>query len=487
MTVILLPLPDGHVGDEAERLQQVIHAIRGFAGQGIQFDLTEYSHATQYALRARNEHTAGGGRHFAAYLSSANVASATPIFAITDAAVTSTIPVTTGNLTVNGTLSVSGIAATGNLTVNGTLSVSGIAETGNLTVNNTLTTLDDAIVGGTLFVDEGIDILGGGTVSGAVTFTAQLISTLATGTAPFAVASTTQVTNLNAQFVGGRAPGTGVGNLAFYDGSGRVADSQLVDGRQPGTGVGDLAFYDGAGRVADSQLLDGLDSTAFAVSGHNHDSTYVNVTGDTITGSLTIQTNLAVDGSLDIAGESTLRKTTITGNGAGNDQALYLQHGTGDGVVTLGATNSLTPDLIIKNNAGTQIGTFTNGGIFKAGSLTTTPGTANDGDVVTSDLWLVDGANYRRLFANGTSFQISENAGSGVHLTIGSTGTLTVPGLQVDDDVNITDALTVGGRYRANANYDLGDGIPTSTTNSDGHWAVSFGGNIRYIPFYNST
>ena len=44
---------------------------------------------------------------------------------------------------------------------------------------------------------------------------------------------------------------------------------------------------DGSGSGLDADLLDGQHASAFAAASHNHDSTYVNVTGDTMTGQLT--------------------------------------------------------------------------------------------------------------------------------------------------------------------------------------------------------
>ena len=45
---------------------------------------------------------------------------------------------------------------------------------------------------------------------------------------------------------------------------------------------------DGAGSGLDADLVDGLDASAFSLATHNHDATYLNVTGDTMTGMLTI-------------------------------------------------------------------------------------------------------------------------------------------------------------------------------------------------------
>jgi hypothetical protein len=48
------------------------------------------------------------------------------------------------------------------------------------------------------------------------------------------------------------------------------------------------AGNDGSGSGLDADLLDGNHASAFASASHNHDSTYVNVAGDTMTGNLTI-------------------------------------------------------------------------------------------------------------------------------------------------------------------------------------------------------
>ena len=81
--------------------------------------------------------------------------------------------------------------------------------------------------------------------------------------APFSVDSNTKVALLNADLVDGKQPGTGAGDIAYYDTNTRVADSQAVDGKQPGTSSGDIAYYDGNTRVVDSQKLDGLDSASY--------------------------------------------------------------------------------------------------------------------------------------------------------------------------------------------------------------------------------
>ncbi|MGA8029286.1 MAG: hypothetical protein WB992_19265, partial [Bryobacteraceae bacterium] len=60
-------------------------------------------------------------------------------------------------------------------------------------------------VNGTAKFDGAVTFAGGETYTGNVTTSGQLISTVATGTAPLSVASTTQVANLNASLLGGMA------------------------------------------------------------------------------------------------------------------------------------------------------------------------------------------------------------------------------------------------------------------------------------------
>ncbi|MBA4373851.1 MAG: hypothetical protein C0402_13450 [Thermodesulfovibrio sp.] len=52
--------------------------------------------------------------------------------------------------------------------------------------------------------------------------------------------------------------------------------------------VAAILAADGPGTTLNADLLDGMDSAAFATSGHNHDAAYVNVAGDGMTGSLSV-------------------------------------------------------------------------------------------------------------------------------------------------------------------------------------------------------
>lgn len=251
--------------------------------------------------------------------------------------------------------------------------------------------------------DTGVTI-GALTLSGALVGTSavfsstvtatRFISTIATGTAPFTVASATQVAFLNAQFVGGKAPGTAVADLAFYDANNRVVDSQLLDGVNStsyarldaasnfttaptingatiwtsandgagsgldadaldgltlGTTAGTIAFYDVSGRVANSQLLDGIDSSGYAQLGAASNFT----TAPTISG------NTVWHAGNDGAG-SGLDADTL--DGISSTGFLVLSTGgTVSGAVVLSSTLQVVSGLTIGgaiDHDGTSIGFF---------------------------------------------------------------------------------------------------------------------------------
>jgi hypothetical protein len=68
-------------------------------------------------------------------------------------------------------------------------------------------------------------------------------------------------------------------------------------------------------KVGDADKLDGLDSTAFSTSGHNHDAAYVNVTGDSMSGPLSVP-SLQINGTTAFDAEG-LEENTFIGLQAG--------------------------------------------------------------------------------------------------------------------------------------------------------------------------
>lgn len=81
-------------------------------------------------------------------------------------------------------------------------------------------------------------------------------------------------------------------NAHHVPGGGGYSDAQAVAA---------IKAADGAGSGLDADLLDGLEGAAFAGAAHNHAADYVNVTGDTMTGKLTVNSSEAADLHGDLA------------------------------------------------------------------------------------------------------------------------------------------------------------------------------------------
>ena len=92
----------------------------------------------------------------------------------------------------------------------------------------------------------------------------RFISTIATGTAPFAVTSTTQVTNLNANFLGGLASSA----FAKLSGGNNFSGNQSITGNLSATGT---ISGNGSGLSSvNAALFNGFPLTAFALVGANN-------------------------------------------------------------------------------------------------------------------------------------------------------------------------------------------------------------------------
>lgn len=81
--VELLDTPDqSYYDDGTNRLDTIIAAINGYAGQGIQFDLVEYSNDNDFGTKHRN--TGLDGLHWACYLSTSDPKTDAPIVEVED-------------------------------------------------------------------------------------------------------------------------------------------------------------------------------------------------------------------------------------------------------------------------------------------------------------------------------------------------------------------------------------------------------------------
>jgi hypothetical protein len=116
---------------------------------------------------------------------------------------------------------------------------------------------------------------------------------------------------------------------AFADG-----DKTKLDGIETGATADQTASeiltaiktVDGSGSGLDADTLDGSHASAFAAASHNHDASYVNVTGDTMTGKLTAPT-LSVTN--DASDTSAHRVTVYDGGTTSYGMMLWNSSGAG--------------------------------------------------------------------------------------------------------------------------------------------------------------
>lgn len=285
------------------------------------------------------------------------------------------------------------------------LNIVGVNDAANyaVTITNQTPTVGHLNVGGVLAVNSGsvtVSVLNANAINtGTLAASGQITSTVATGTAPLVVASTTKVANLNVD---------------------------LLDGRDTGTGVGNVAFYDAQGRVADSQLLDGFEAAAFLL-----------LTGGTISGNLTVQGNL-------------------TAGDANTDAHTFI------GVTTYrNAANTLTQLLVDAGNnrvivgSGTALGSDTTPALHVVGRLYVAPDSANDLAIQVRRSSAAT-VGWSLGMTSDNDFVFKDDAG-GERFRVGDASSTYQA--KVTGTANVTSSLTVGAGISAGASSAFTGGI----------------------------
>lgn len=180
---------------------------------------------------------------------------------------------------------------------------------------------------------------------GNVNTTGRFISTLATGTSPLAVTSTTLNTNLNSDLLDGYHAGNANGNIPVSNGTVNTnLNADLLDGYTAGNANGNIPVSNGTANVnLNADLIDGINTTQI-------------IYGDTAAGTRqasTIQTltdrSMYKAGFWDVTGASW---TPDTGWWWGSTFA----HGSNSSSYLYGAQmvfqNSLTPQMYIRGMSG---------------------------------------------------------------------------------------------------------------------------------------
>jgi filamentous hemagglutinin len=136
-----------------------------------------------------------------------------------------------GNTTARWTATSTGVVA------NGTYSISGNANVGNLGTAGLITATGN-VSGGNL-TTAGVVAATGNVSGGNITTAGQLVSSVATGTAPLSVTSTTLVTNLNADLLDGlnSASANTASTIAARDSSGNLSANFFIGNGSQLTGI----------------------------------------------------------------------------------------------------------------------------------------------------------------------------------------------------------------------------------------------------------
>ena len=203
-----------------------------------------------------------------------------------------------------------------------------------------------------------------------------------------------------AAFVG---DGAGLTNLPvaggdlMSDGSVPMSGALIVNNAITATGTVTAPLFDGAfdgdGSAltsVDAATLSGLTTAAFASATHAHDADYVNISGDTMTGALTVQGEIITDGNITAATGTVTAGAVdaagaITGSGievTGNATAAFFI-GDGSGLTNLPVAGGdfmsdgsvpMTGGLDMAGNAVYGVGSLTASGTITVGANTGTDG-----------------------------------------------------------------------------------------------------------------
>ena len=217
-----------------------------------------------------------------------------------------------------------------------------------------------------------VDIDNNLNVDGTATVDGQIISNLATGTAPFSVASTTKVSNLNADLLDGATTATAAtaSTVVLRDGSGDFAANQITAASAAGSGAGFLgnASTADAWKTARVFTLDGVVQGSVSVDGSSAPTlttTYVDAditalaamsgTGYVVrtaantyaqrTFSVTASSGITLTNADGVSGNTTINVASASTNAANN---LVIRDASGNfaaGTITATLTGNVTGNV----------------------------------------------------------------------------------------------------------------------------------------------
>jgi hypothetical protein len=349
------------------------------------------------------------------------------------------------------------------------------------TVGSTGTAQYTATVGSSIFFTEKLTAKGSITADGGATFTAgQTVAFNNTAAAPFTVASTIQVTNLNASQLAGNSIGTSGATIPLCNGVNTFSGNTIFSGGTVtvGTSTGSGTYGLGTGATVNAATK----TINIGTNGVSGSTTNINI------GSATSDTTTDIYGILEVLAAQ-------TGGAASN--GLIKIHGKDFGTVpatiTQGAFNLSTPWLVINsgtdansfvsiqsaNNAYTW--TFGSGGVLSApGNISTTGQLVSTVTTGTAPLSVVSNTVVPNLNASllsgnavGTSGNTiplcsGANVFSNASISVGTSTASSVYGLGTGATINgATKAIDIGtsGVSGSTTTITIGSNVGTTTLN----------------------
>jgi hypothetical protein len=350
--------------------------------------------------------------------------------------------VTGGNLVTGGEVAATGNVSGGNLTTGGVVAATGNVTGGNLVTGGALAVTGNANVGnlGTARV------IATGNISGT-----QLISNIATGTAPLVVTSTTTVANLAA------ATATTAGTVTTAA-QPNITSVGTLTGLTISTATGRLGFGTDGGGVVSIGLIDGNSSTPYIDFNTSNTAVDYNVrlmatgaaTGvgaGTLTASaatfaignaLTVGTTATVTGNANVGNLGTAGLIVATGNVTGGNLTTA-------GVVA--ATGNVSGGNLTTAGVVAATGNVSGGNLTTAGALSVT-GNANVGNLGTAGLVVATGNVTGGNLVTGGVISVTGNANVG---NLGTAGLVVATG-------NVSGGnLVTGGALSVTGNANVGN------------------------------
>ncbi len=430
----------------------------------------------------------------------------------------------TGNANVGNLGTTTAIITTGNITTVNT----GLVQNGNSNIaitanaNITFTAKSNATL---VISDTGANIAGTANVSGnanvgnlgtaRVLATAnvtapQLISNVATGTAPLVVTSTTQVANLNAATAGAATNSAALQQntssattvyptfttSSANGNSSAVINTSISANLANGAIVATTFVGNVSGNISgtltapgsNTQVIFNDDGNANATSGltFNKSTNLLTVTGNVSGGNLTTAGALSVTGNANTGNLGTTTAIITTGNITTINTGL-VQNGNSNIAITANANITFTAKsnatMVVSDTGANITGTANVSGNANVGNLGTTTLVATTGNITTINSGLLQ---------NGTSNVVVTAAGGNVTLGVAGTAriTATSTGANINGTLGVSGNANVGNLGTTTAIITTGN-ITTINTglvqNGNSNIAITANANITFTAKSNAT